>query len=353
MAALTGPRDTEELMGYSSASGKRKFKLRGNRIYYAGAMLAISSLDSLVRPAGAGTTLSPAGRNPITVDTTGLADGVGEATLDYGAFGWQNNPDGAAGDTLFFEGEPAFMLDDQSVVKTSRTSTLSSAGRVAKVEWDGGQPCFLWGGRVAVGAAAAGDVHFTAKTNGVTVTIVDAAAAPLSVVVTDKAVVFTTDVGATTATALKTFVDSDSGAQATAARALLGVQLLGDGTGFLAALAAGAVGDGGGLAYFSKAASGCRVKHVVSGTNTALGISVTGSDITVTVATDGNKRPTTTAAALKTFLETDAGAGAVAARALVSARAYGAGTGIVGAWDFQACTYLFTGRGSQAFVAMP
>jgi hypothetical protein len=305
--------------------------------------------DGLVRPAAAGTGMVPAGRCPCLIDTTGLADGAAEVVSDYGAFGWENS-DGTAGETIFFVGGDAFMLDDQSVSRTNRTNTLSAAGKVAAVRWDGGQPCFLYGGKVAPGGTAAGDVLFTAKTNGVTVAITQGADGDsLLVTVTDKAVAIRTAAAAgaitTTANLLKAYLDAETGA---AARALLGYQLLGDGTGLLAALGAADVGDGGGLVYFSKASSGCRVKHVVSGANTALAVAVSGSDITVTVATDGNKRPTSTAAQVKAAIEA-----AAPAHALVKVLAFGAGTGVVGAHDFQAGSYLYTGLGNQVFVAMP
>ena len=352
MAALSTTRDTQRLVGYSSAEGQRKYKLRGGRIFYAGALLMLGA-DNLVRPAGPASGAVPAGRCPVTIDTTGLPDGAAEVVADYGCFGGQNAPDMAAGETLFFEGEAAFMLDDQSFTKTNRSSTLSAAGKVAKVQWDGGQPLFLWGGKEIDGAAAAGDVHWTAKTNGVTITVTQGADGDsLLISVVDKAVSIRTAAAAgavtTTANALKTYFDTDSGAGATAARALLSLQVLGAGTGLLAASASADVGDGGGLVYFAKASSGFRVKHVVAGTNTALSVSVTGSDITVNLATDGNKDPTSTAADIKTAIDASA-----AASALVAVRCFGAGTGIGGAWDFQTGTYLFTGLGNQVFVAAP
>ncbi len=86
----------------------------------------------------------------------------------------------------------------------------------------------------------------------------------------------------------------------------------------------------GGVRYTAVASTiageSVRVRHVISGTNTALAIGVSGNDITVTVATNGGGAATSTAAQIVTAIGLSA-----PATALVTSAATGTGGGITAA----------------------
>ena len=73
-----------------------------------------------------------------------------------------------------------------------------------------------------------------------------------------------------------------------------------------------------------------RVRYVVSGTNTALSVSVSGNDITVNVATNGSGAATSTATQVKAAVD-----GSGPASALVTTALSGLGTGIVEAFGYR------------------
>jgi len=149
-----------------------------------------------------------------------------------------------------------------------------------------------------------------------------------------------------TAGQIATFIGSSNTAGAVEARSLVNVAASGDGTGVVkakgpASLTGGSNGANDDVTFtdvrVGEQTQSINVAFADPGANSsALGITV-GLDgngnhlITVNLATDANGDITTTAAQLATFLSTDNGAGAVAARALVSADASGNGSGVLAA----------------------
>ncbi len=156
-----------------------------------------------------------------------------------------------------------------------------------------------------------------------------------------------------TAANVETFLSTDASAGAVEARTLVNVDASGTGAGVLRAkgpksLTGGANGANNDVTFTDVRtgtnAQSINVRFVDPGANSsALGIT-TGLDgsgnhlITISLATDGSGVITTTAAQLATFLNTSSSAGAVAARALVSADDSGDGTGVVAARSAAALT---------------
>ncbi|MCC7419209.1 MAG: hypothetical protein IT428_02895 [Planctomycetaceae bacterium] len=149
-----------------------------------------------------------------------------------------------------------------------------------------------------------------------------------------------------TAGDIATYLSNSNDAGAVAARALISVTASGDGTGVFAAkgiqsLTGGADGANNDVT-FTDARTGTQTQGISvafadpGANNASLGVTV-GLDgngnhlITVNLATDANGNVTSTAADIENFIATDASAGAVAARALVSVDASGDGTGVVAA----------------------
>ena len=75
------------------------------------------------------------------------------------------------------------------------------------------------------------------------------------------------------------------------------------------------------------------VRYVVSGASTALSVSVSGNDITVTVATDGSSAATSTAAQVAAAIEASTPANALVS---VANAASNNGTGVVAAFSYTA-----------------
>ncbi len=147
-----------------------------------------------------------------------------------------------------------------------------------------------------------------------------------------------------TAAQIETFLTTDTSAGAVEARSLVSVDASGTGAGVVRAkgpqaLTGGANGANNDVT-FTDVRTGSPTQSISIAFNDpgsasqALGVTV-GLDgngnhlITVNLATDANGDVTTTAAQLAAFINTDTGAGAVAARALVSADDSGDGSGVV------------------------
>lgn len=156
-----------------------------------------------------------------------------------------------------------------------------------------------------------------------------------------------------TAANVESFLQNDTSAGAVEARTLVNVDASGTGAGVLRtkgpqALAGGSNGANDDVTFTDVRtgtnAQSVNVRFVDPAANSsALGIT-TGLDgsgnhlITVSLATDSSGNITTTASQLASFLNTDSSAGAVAARALVSASASGTGAGVVAARSAAALT---------------
>lgn len=145
---------------------------------------------------------------------------------------------------------------------------------------------------------------------------------------------------------IETFLANDNSAGAVEARTLVSVVASGDGTGLVQAKSPIALtgGDDGANndVTFTDVRTGSptndiNVAFADPGANSsALSVAVTidgngDNVVTFNLATDANGNITSTAEDIATFLANDASAGAIAARALVSAEASGDGTGLVAA----------------------
>ncbi len=156
-----------------------------------------------------------------------------------------------------------------------------------------------------------------------------------------------------TAGSVATYLANSTDAGAVEARTLVDVSASGDGTGVLKtkgpqALTGGANGADNDVT-FADVRTGTQtqsinVAFVDPGANSSALSVTTGIDgngdhiISVSLATDGSGNITTTAAQLSAFINTDSSAGAVAARALVSAAGTGTGAGVVAARSSAALT---------------
>lgn len=164
-----------------------------------------------------------------------------------------------------------------------------------------------------------------------------------------------------TAGQIATYLSSSNDAGAVAARALVSVAASGDGTGVFAAkgiqsLTGGSDGANNDVTFTDARTGtntqGISVAFANNGNSQTLGVTV-GLDgngnhlITVNLATDANGDVTSTAADIENFITSNASAGAVAARALVSADASGTGAGVVAA---RAADSLTASSGSDVLV---
>lgn len=125
MAALTAERDTAQRDGRDHA-----VQAAASRTFYAGGMLALDATGKGT-PGATATTLRGLGRIRRTV-TSGAADTVLVA-YERGVFRFANS---AAGDAVTAAdiGAPAWMVDDQTVARTSGSNTRSIAGVIRDVD---------------------------------------------------------------------------------------------------------------------------------------------------------------------------------------------------------------------------
>ena len=141
----------------------------------------------------------------------------------------------------------------------------------------------------------------------------------------------------TTGQAAVNFFNTDTSVTTLAARQYIArLTIVGTGAGLLATVAATGAANGG-IAWTSKKPL-VKVRHLVSGNNTAENILVTGGDgvnsyatVTIVSATDADGAETSTPNSVLTTLALTANASAAA---LLSGTVTGAGTGIIGNWDY-------------------
>ncbi|SIR43120.1 hypothetical protein SAMN05880590_1326 [Rhizobium sp. RU35A] len=129
MTALAADRNTPERSGLN-----RTFPVKGTTTLYAGAMVALN-VSGLLVPASAVSTLKVVGRNERLVANTG-ADGAVNADVKTGIFRYANS---ASSDliTLADIGNDAYVVDDQTVAKTSNSSARPVAGKIFDVDAQG------------------------------------------------------------------------------------------------------------------------------------------------------------------------------------------------------------------------
>lgn len=130
MAALTAPRSTIARTG-----DLREPPVKGATKIWQGSMVAIDATGYAV-PAAAVAAHKVIGRAEDTYDNTAGADGAIRARIRTGIYRWANS---SAGDLIAAAdiGATAYVVDDQTVAKTSATNTRPAAGVIFDVDADG------------------------------------------------------------------------------------------------------------------------------------------------------------------------------------------------------------------------
>lgn len=129
MTALSIPRNTLERMG--DVSG---FPVKASIKCIQGGIAVLNG--GYAAPATTATGLVALGRFEETIDNTGGADGAVTVHVKRGTFKFANS---ASADLIAQAdvGAVCYLVDDQTVAKTSGTSTRSVAGKVVAVDADG------------------------------------------------------------------------------------------------------------------------------------------------------------------------------------------------------------------------
>lgn len=130
MAALTADRNTPtrtaELIELPAAADKK---------FFAGALAALDA-NGRATPGAVATTLKGLGRVEAFADNTGGAAGAITVKIRRGTFRWGNS---ASGDAITAAdiGADCYIVDDQTVAKTSGGDTRSVAGKIMDVDANG------------------------------------------------------------------------------------------------------------------------------------------------------------------------------------------------------------------------
>lgn len=104
-------------------------------VIHAGA-LVVASATGFAAPGSVAATLTYLGRAEEAVDNTGGADGAKTVLVRRGkAFKWKNH----AADPLTQAdlGKTVYVVDDETVAKTSDTNARSAGGKLVQFEADG------------------------------------------------------------------------------------------------------------------------------------------------------------------------------------------------------------------------
>lgn len=130
MAALSGNRNTPERHGLS-----RVFPVAAATHIYAGGMVAVNTSKYLV-PASATATLKVVGRASREVNNAEGLAGALSCPADAGIYRFNNS---ASADlvTIADIGADCYVVDDQTVAKTSNTNARPVAGKVFDVDESG------------------------------------------------------------------------------------------------------------------------------------------------------------------------------------------------------------------------
>ncbi|MFM9902144.1 MAG: hypothetical protein ACKVOT_14125 [Polaromonas sp.] len=128
MTALTQERDTQRRNGEQVA-----FPVAAATKIFAGSLVCISTVSNFATKGATATTLKAVGMAHCTVDNTAGANGAVSVTVERK--GWFPFANSAAGDLIVLGdvGSDCFLVDDQTVAKTSGTNTRSVAGKVRDV----------------------------------------------------------------------------------------------------------------------------------------------------------------------------------------------------------------------------
>lgn len=110
----------------------REIGVKANTKIYAGALVVQDA--GFAAPGRTATTLVALGRAEETVDNTGGADGAQRVKIRRGVHGFKNHAADAvvAADV----GKDCFIVDDETVAKTSGVNTRSVAGKVFQIDGD-------------------------------------------------------------------------------------------------------------------------------------------------------------------------------------------------------------------------
>lgn len=102
---------------------------------FAGALVCANG-TGFATPGAVATTLTYLGRSEEFVDNTGGADGARTVLVRRNeAFKWANSSADPVTQAEF--GKTVYIVDDETVAKTSGTGTRSPAGRVVGIDADG------------------------------------------------------------------------------------------------------------------------------------------------------------------------------------------------------------------------
>ena len=129
MAALAAARNTKERAGEVFG-----FPVVASDIVYQGSLVALSA--GYAAPGATGTGLVAIGRAEETVDNSTGSAGAVSVRVKRGVFQFGNSSDGdaiAQADV----GADCYIVDDQTVAKTSGTNTRSVAGKIVAVDSGG------------------------------------------------------------------------------------------------------------------------------------------------------------------------------------------------------------------------
>jgi len=127
MGALTAERDTAERSG-----DLLKLAVAAAVVMFAGSLAAINA-SGYATPGATATTIKGAGRVKETVDNSDGAAGDVNVEIEKGIFRFANSAD-TDEITAADIGNDCYIVDDQTVAKTSGTSTRSVAGKVFDVD---------------------------------------------------------------------------------------------------------------------------------------------------------------------------------------------------------------------------
>lgn len=124
---LTAPKDTK-------ARNAEVFSapVAASKTIYAGALVALDASGNLT-PGAVATTLKKAGRAKETVDNTDGSAGDVVAEYELGCFHYKNS---ASTDEITRAdiGNDCYIVDDETVAKTSGTNTRSIAGQIVDID---------------------------------------------------------------------------------------------------------------------------------------------------------------------------------------------------------------------------
>lgn len=127
MTALAASRTTPEIKGH-----RYNLPVATAVLIYSGALVVVNS-SGYAKPGVTGTSLRAVGVAEGYVDNSSGGNGDVDVLVRPGIFGFKNS---AGGDEITAAdiGATAYIVDDQTVAKTSDTNTRSPAGRICMIE---------------------------------------------------------------------------------------------------------------------------------------------------------------------------------------------------------------------------